>query len=325
MAVGDEQGERRPACPRKTPKIPKSTQRLKAKQEQVLEHVYRLYDEGNCSIKQIASRLKVAYWKVRRILNGNVVDADVVFTRQAKHKRFDKLHQRARQAIEETIMNATQPLSIPEIQRQVRLRGGLRASKHLITDYVQSNLDVSYRKIKQITVHQNLQAQKLRRQFFAAKYIELLHAGRVIINVDESIISRTINRTRSWLPNGRRTFVAASKRLEQINIIAGVSSAGGLYYTVNRGRTNSYSFLLYICKLVEHLNATQPDWRQSTIIMLDNAHYHLSLLMKAKLRELRVPVIYLGPYQYEVAPVELFFAFVKSRDLNPLNSRIVTR
>ena len=68
-----------------------------------------------------------------------------------------------------------------------------------------------------------------------------------------------------------------------VNIIAAISSNGGLYYTVNRGKTNSWTFLLYIVKLVEHLDSSDPDWRKNTIIMLDNASYHRSTFTKASL------------------------------------------
>jgi transposase len=33
--------------------------------------------------------------------------------------------------------------------------------------------------------------------------------------------------------------------------------------------------------------------------------------------------MFLGPYQYKMAPVELFFAYIKNRDLNTLKTRNV--
>ena len=168
-------------------------------------------------------------------------------------------------------------------------------------------------------------SSKLRRQYCASKYIEYLEAGTIIINVDESVISRTINCTRSWLPRGRHFFVASSNWLPMVNIIAGVSSNGGLFYTVNRGKTNSWTFLNYIVKLVAHLDIIDPDWRKNTIIMIDNASYHRSIFTKAKLEILKVPIMYMGPYHFRLAPAELFFSFIKGKDLNPFNSRVVSK
>ena len=61
------------------------------------------------------------------------------------------------------------------------------------------------------------------------------------------------------------------------------------------------------------------------MIMLDNAPYHRSLAVKKQLLELRIPLMYLGPYQFKMAPIELFFSYIKSKDLNPLHTRIPTR
>jgi hypothetical protein len=45
-------------------------------------------------------------------------------------------------------MNANTPLSVPEIKKQVENETLVSLSKHLITSYIKSNLDVSFRKIK---------------------------------------------------------------------------------------------------------------------------------------------------------------------------------
>ena len=35
-----------------------------------------------------------------------------------------------------------------------------------------------------------------------------------------------------------------------------------------------------------------------------------------------MPVLYLGPYHFGMAPVEMLFNYIKSRDLNPLGSKV---
>jgi transposase len=61
------------------------------------------------------------------------------------------------------------------------------------------------------------------------------------------------------------------------------------------------------------------------VIMFDNAPYHRSIAVRKKLQEMRIPLMYLGPYQFKMAPIELFFSYIKSKDLNPLRSKIPTR
>jgi hypothetical protein len=38
----------------------------------------------------------------------------------------------------------------------------------------------------------------------------------------------------------------------------------------------------------------------------------------------KLPILYMGPYHFKLAPVEMFFNYIKNRDLNPLRSRMTT-
>jgi len=64
-------------------------------------------------------------------------------------------------------------------------------------------------------------------------------------------------------------------------------------------------------KLIEYLEAENENWRNTTIILMDNAPYHRSKVFSRAMEFLRVPLVYLGPYQFKMAPVELCFAYIK--------------
>ena len=61
------------------------------------------------------------------------------------------------------------------------------------------------------------------------------------------------------------------------------------------------------------------------MIVLDNAPYHRSRVMTAWCRELKFPLMFLGPYQYNLAPIELMFCNMKNRDLNPGKTRAASK
>ena len=98
-------------------------------------------------------------------------------------------------------------------------------------------------------LHNTLQLCLLR-QVAAEQYIEALEHGKIIINVDKSVLRATDHRTRGWSPYGRRTFASYSQRLFSVNIIAAITSDGRMYFTVNRGRTRSSTFCLFLAKLI---------------------------------------------------------------------------
>jgi hypothetical protein len=48
-------------------------------------------------------------------------------------------------------------------------------------------------------------------------------------------------------------------------------------------------------------------------------------MMLAWCRDLRVPLMFLGSYQYNMAPIELMFSYIKARDLNPGKIRAASK
>ena len=108
-------------------------------------------------------------------------------------------------------------------------------------------------------------------------------------------------------------------------MIAAVSNMGDFFYTVNSGRNNADRFFLFIMKVVKHLSQENPSWRKDVIFLLDNASYHRSNVNMERYRNLKIPVMFLGPYHFRLAPVEMMFSYIKSRNLNPLYSRISTK
>ena len=65
------------------------------------------------------------------------------------------------------------------------------------------------------------------------------------------------------------------------------------------------------------LEKERPNWREDTVVMLDNATYHRSAATLKVLEALRVPLLFTGPHSYTAAPCELLFAGYKSADTNP--------
>ena len=98
--------------------------------------------------------------------------------------------------------------------------------------------------------HKNL----LKRQVAASEYIRLLKSGREIINVDESIIRSTDQRTRGWVRKGKRVFTSNALRLPQISMIGAISSKGKTFFAINQGKNNSLNFSV-------ELDSLDPDWR----------------------------------------------------------------
>ena len=99
-------------------------------------------------------------------------------------------------------------------------------------------------------------------------------SGATIINIDESTLFQTDIRNKTWAPIGKKTYLTKSRRLLSANIVAATTSKGEFYFTLNQGRNNSYTLLLFFVRLIRHLNRFKGNWRANTVFMLDNASYH---------------------------------------------------
>ena len=96
-----------------------------------------------------------------------------------------------------------------------------------------------------------------------------------------------------------------------------VSNKGDLAFTINRGKNNTDTFMWFMMKLCKHLNSQDMHWRNHAIIAIDNALYHCNAERLEYFKRLKMPIMFLGPYHFKLAPVELYFSYIKGFDLHP--------
>ena len=68
--------------------------------------------------------------------------------------------------------------------------------------------------------------------------------------------------------------------------------------------------------LASKLDSERQNWRENTILLIDNATYHKSAQMLKIFKQLRLPIMFLGPNSYNTAVCEMVFAALKTVDLN---------
>ena len=76
---------------------------------------------------------------------------------------------------------------------------------------------------------------------------------------------------------------------------------------------------LFITHLIGVLEQDDKDFRQNSVFLLDGAEYHTSQEVQEHLRRHGVDYIYTGPRSYDAAACELFWAYLKSGNLNVNN------
>ena len=92
---------------------------------------------------------------------------------------------------------------------------------------------------------------------------------------------------------------------------------GNIWYALSTHNSNSTTFSLFMKHLVDALDADRPGWRDSTVLLTDNASYHRSAQTLEALKIMELPIMYTGPYSFSITACELFFANLKRGALNP--------
>ena len=150
---------------------------------------------------------------------------------------------------------------------------------------------------------------------FAKNLVSLISEGKRILNIDETLINNLFFPRRKWRQHGSVQSTANKIVNPRVSLIAALDTEGDVYLSVTQVNTDSDVMRLYLSRLAMQLDFERPDWRKSTVFMLDNASYHKKIL--GHLKELKIQVIFTGPYSYDAAPCELLFAQLKTNNLNP--------
>ena len=149
------------------------------------------------------------------------------------------------------------------------------------------------------------------RMLYAQKMLTLLDEGKRIINIDETWLPHLDFRNKKWRARGESNTMSTKSLSHRVNMIAGVDTNGQVYLSLTQFNTDSDVMLMYLPRLAANLTQEDPDWRQDTYWLLDNAAYHRSLEVRACLKDLGVKVILSGQYAYSAAVCEIFFAYYK--------------
>ena len=170
---------------------------------------------------------------------------------------------------------------------------------------MREEMGMRFRKIVPVSIHGNSEKNLVLRQQFARVLIDLLMQGKTILNVDETWLGMTDFRRRKWRAPGSTNSVAKLEMRPRITMIMGIDSNGSVYLSLLQSNSNSQVMDIFFRALVKQLDKERPDWRDDTVIMLDNARYHSSKPTKRLFEALSIPVLYTGPHSYAASPCEL--------------------
>ena len=178
-------------------------------------------------------------------------------------------------------------------------------------------LNMRYRKIKEVSLHSNSEKNLILRQKFALEMIKILSEKKIILNLDETWLGMSDFRRMKWRVKGSTNSVAKLQMAPRISMMVGVDTMGQVYMSLYQSNTNNKMIEIFLNSLVNKLDKERAAWRANTVFLWDNAPYHTSTSTLKVLKDLKIPILFTGPHSYDAAPCELWFAHFKRADVNP--------
>ena len=144
-----------------------------------------------------------------------------------------------------------------------------------------------------------------------------MQAPTIFWNIDESAISSSDNSQYCWYDKEERNSLRERTITPRLTMIAALSSDGRIVMSLLQANSNEETFCLFLSHFARTLEAEDKNFRAKTCFQIDNARYHTTSGVIAHLEALGLRFIRSGPYSYNASPIERFFGYFKSRDLNP--------
>ena len=97
----------------------------------------------------------------------------------------------------------------------------------------------------------------------------------------------------------------------RISVMIAIDTDGDIFYALTQVNTDSTMKKLLLSSLCKQLDEDRPDWRETTVMIMDNAKYNRSAECIEHIKYLKIPMVFTGAYSYDISPVERFFSYVK--------------
>ena len=263
--------------------------------------------------------------EVKPALIGSLVKksmADNNFFAELRQIKVKK--ERMAEVIEETANEFLEEHSLifnsHQIYQKVNEKIEGKVTKRQISFILKNKLGLTYRKLGRIEVHANSAMNLILRAKCGKTVLDKLSQGKRFINIDESWINVKDFRRKCWRKRYTSNTVGTSAVHPRITFMVAIDTDGSVFFAVSSVNTDTNSKRLLLHELCNALDKDRPDWRETSVCIMDNAPYNKSAETMEYIQKLKMPMIFLGKYSYSASPCEFFFAYFKREIIYEANT-----
>ena len=183
---------------------------------------------------------------------------------------------------------------------------------HSLRKFIKKELNYWYKRGSSRSISSKEPSCKYWQSIFSWRIISSIYSGQTIINVDESIFSRSVKSNYSWLPRGESSWILTPNHLSRWVVYFALWSSGEWMALISNNIGNSNRFCMFLFLLKRFIESALNLKLSRVILTLDNASTHWSHHSKKGMKALNLKGYFLPPYSPTLAPVELVFSIMKN-------------
>ena len=133
----------------------------------------------------------------------------------------------------------------------------IEVKEWVLRDIMKNELDLRYKRIKQISWQGNSEKNKILRQHFAQSFLQLDFSRKVVCNIDETWLGMSDFRRMHWKlskvlnmegfePFNKSSSVGVRQMGQRVSMIVGVDKKGNVYLCLSQSNSNKSMMGLFM-------------------------------------------------------------------------------
>ena len=190
---------------------------------------------------------------------------------------------------------------------------------HIWRRLLTEKFGLSFKKTSSRPIRLDVKRHPWMKAIFWVKILKMLTRIQIILNMDETSLSRNLKVEYSWVIRGKPNWIRNTRFTDSANLISTIISDGWSLTSVHSDTINSKAILSYLCSLMGYITKNTPYDLSNCLLVLDNCPSHQAKGVLNLLQSTRINVTFLPAYTPELAPVEqMFRSFKESEEKSSL-------
>ena len=269
-------------------------------------------NSSQLSISELSRKYYLCPTTLRKIKNLSVDQLNLFPLRN-----FQNVNSKSSEIIEQEIVRFYNKTKTPFISKDVQkhLSENLNNVPPLnkIVNIMRNDLKLTYKRCLSRPNSIDLERIKLLRFLFSVNFVSYLNQNTLIWNIDECTFSRSTKTNYSWSIKGYNKEVQNCPFVGNIYMILAILSNGWWFWLTSKDTIDSKIFIYFMNSLNSWIESHDLFNYKELIYMLDNCPSHKSKGTLKMLKEQNHKVCFLPAYSPNLAPIELWFSFLKQK------------